>query len=226
MDENLITALEREKVVTATFRRLGAAKKLKLYTAALGAFAAEGFDRVSLDVVAKKAGVSKGSLIQYFTVKENLFHFTAAMTADAFRDFSDKYFRKESEARCRPRLLGYLMAQYDFWMEREERLKFYLRFFQSYNTIVSEGAVSSLVEQMRGNVEAIISDGINTGEIRRDVTIERIMLMVLALQEGIMREVSYDLAGFDREALYNSCRRIIELLFDGFGGERKIRTIS
>ncbi len=55
MDENIIVRLEKEKVVTATFRKLSPAKKDKIYKSALKAFGEDIFDRVVLDDIAKTA---------------------------------------------------------------------------------------------------------------------------------------------------------------------------
>jgi len=225
MDENLFLELERRKIVTPTFRRLDPAKRERIYRAALASFANDRYDRVSLDDVAASAKVSKGSLIQYFSSKENLLYLTAAVTIDLYREFSEEYFKKENEVRARQRLLTYLIAQYDFWLESDDRLGFLLRYLLSYQTLLPDDMSIQVVDRMRDNLEIIIDDGVNGGEIRRDTSIERIMLIVLSLQDGIMREISYDIENLDREALYNSCLRIIDLLFDGFGGERRIRTL-
>ncbi len=225
MDENLFLDLERHNIVTPTFRRLDPAKRERIYHAAVVAFAADRYDRISLDDIAASAKISKGSLIQYFNSKENLLYLTAAVTIDLYREFSEEYFKKENEVRARQRLLTYLIAHYDFWLESDERLGFFLRYLLSYQTLLPDDMSMQVVDRMRENIEIIIEDGVNGGEIRRDTSIERIMLIVLSLQDGIMREISYDIENLDREALYNSCLRIIDLLFDGFGGERRIRTL-
>lgn len=225
MDENLFPELERQNIITPTFRRLNPAKRERVYNASLAGFADNQYDRVSLDRIAADANVSKGSLIQYFISKENLLHLTAAITIDLYREFSLDYFKKESEVRSRQRLLSYLIAHYDFWLETNERLRFFLRYFLSFQNLPSDELALKIVDQMRDNVETILQDGINNNEIRRDTSIERIMLIVLSIQDGIMREISYDIKYLDREALFNSCLRITDLLFDGFGGERRIRTL-
>ena len=66
MDENIIVRLEREGVVTQTFRKLNPDKKNKLYKTAIHAFSTNVFDRVSFDSIAEGADVSKGSIFQYF----------------------------------------------------------------------------------------------------------------------------------------------------------------
>jgi len=57
---------------TATWFRLPPARRQAVLDAAEAEFGALGFSRGSLNVVARNAGVSKGSLFQYFTDKADL----------------------------------------------------------------------------------------------------------------------------------------------------------
>ena len=57
---------------TPTWERLPAARRDAVVAAAEAEFGAHGFSRGSLNVIAREAGVSKGSLFQYFADKEDL----------------------------------------------------------------------------------------------------------------------------------------------------------
>lgn len=226
MNENLIARLEQEKIVTATFRRLGQDKKRLLFDTSRDFFAFDEFDRVTLDHIAESAEISKGSLIQYFTIKENLLRFVSEILLDRYRSHCEEYFRKESEPRCRQRLLDYFTAHFRFWRESPGRLNFYFRYFLASGQLIPENISMGLVDIMRDNLESIAVDGINGSEIRRDISIERILLILLSLQEGIMREISYDPENIDDETVYNSLMKMIDIVFDGIAGERKIRSLT
>lgn len=58
---------------TDTWNRLPAARRDAVLAAAETEFAANGFSRGSLNVIAREAGVAKGSLFQYFDDKIDLF---------------------------------------------------------------------------------------------------------------------------------------------------------
>jgi AcrR family transcriptional regulator len=60
------------EVPTTTWFRLPPARRHAVLTAAEAEFGARGFSRGSLNVIARNAGVSKGSLFQYFTDKADL----------------------------------------------------------------------------------------------------------------------------------------------------------
>jgi AcrR family transcriptional regulator len=60
-------------VPTATWERLDARRRAAVVAAAEAEFGAHGFSAGSLNVIARQAGVAKGSLFQYFTDKLDLF---------------------------------------------------------------------------------------------------------------------------------------------------------
>jgi AcrR family transcriptional regulator len=69
-------------VPTETWHRLPAARRDAVLAAAEAEFATQGFSRGSLNVIAREAGVAKGSLFQYFDDKADLFTFVSTLAAD------------------------------------------------------------------------------------------------------------------------------------------------
>lgn len=67
---------------TETWNRLPAARREAVLDAAEAEFAAHGFSRGSLNVIAREAGVAKGSLFQYFDDKTDLFVYLSERAAD------------------------------------------------------------------------------------------------------------------------------------------------
>src|SRR3982751_447449 len=68
------SSLSREggPMPTPTWEHLPAARRDAVVAAAEAEFGAQGFSRGSLNVIAREAGVSKGSLFQYFADKADL----------------------------------------------------------------------------------------------------------------------------------------------------------
>ena len=71
---------------TATWDNLDAAKRRRVLDAAMREFGTHGFSAGSLNVVARDAGVAKGSLFQYFTDKLELFGFVCDVVSNEIRD--------------------------------------------------------------------------------------------------------------------------------------------
>ena len=62
-----------EKYHRAIFERIPEEKRLRILDAAIAEFAANGFPRANINVIAQKAGISIGAMYKYFGSKEDLF---------------------------------------------------------------------------------------------------------------------------------------------------------
>ena len=56
----------------ATFDNISQEKRMRIINAATTEFALKGFDNANINNIAKKAGVSVGSLYKYFTNKQDV----------------------------------------------------------------------------------------------------------------------------------------------------------
>jgi AcrR family transcriptional regulator len=68
-----------------TWSNLPAAKRARVLDAAMAEFGRHGFSGGSLNVIAREAGVAKGSLFQYFEDKLDLFTFVCATCSERIR---------------------------------------------------------------------------------------------------------------------------------------------
>ncbi|ADT99017.1 MULTISPECIES: TetR/AcrR family transcriptional regulator [Mycolicibacterium] len=76
---------------TVTWSRLGADRRAAVVAAAETEFAAHGFSGGSLNVIARRAGVAKGSLFQYFADKRDLYaHITEVGSQRVRRHMEDQ----------------------------------------------------------------------------------------------------------------------------------------
>ncbi|MFZ7104105.1 MAG: TetR/AcrR family transcriptional regulator [Peptococcaceae bacterium] len=73
-----------------TFNRLDDDKKERVMRAAIEEFQAHGFEKAKIEVIAKKAGVAKGSIYQYFDDKKELFLYSVTWTLEYFMKVIDR----------------------------------------------------------------------------------------------------------------------------------------
>ncbi|MBN2227555.1 MAG: TetR/AcrR family transcriptional regulator [candidate division Zixibacteria bacterium] len=218
MDENLIVELEKDGVVTATFRKLPPTKKTAVYRAALSAFASASSDRTALDGIAHTAGVSKGSLFQYFTHKDNLLAFVTELFFDEYQQFWESYLAREQAVRVHDRMLDYVRTLEEYWTANPVEAEFCLNMLFENGGELSAGFRAHLVDLHRGHVTDIVARGINTGEIRRDLSrqalVDVLLAVLLSLNHTIMTAPARGkkARGFaDREA-------VLRVLFSGMAG--------
>lgn len=70
---NAIATQDPEKHYKDAFARISADKQKKIFEAAVAEFSGKGFSAANINVIAKNAGISIGSMYNYFDSKEDLF---------------------------------------------------------------------------------------------------------------------------------------------------------
>lgn len=84
---------------TVTWSRLGGERRAAVVTAAESEFAAHGFSGGSLNVIARRAGVAKGSLFQYFADKRDLYAHITDVGSQRVRSYMEGQIRVLDESR-------------------------------------------------------------------------------------------------------------------------------
>jgi AcrR family transcriptional regulator len=79
---------------TVTWARVDPARRAAVIEAAEAEFGAHGFSRGSLNVIARRAGVAKGSLFQYFADKRDLYAFIADIGSQRVRSYMEDLIRE------------------------------------------------------------------------------------------------------------------------------------
>jgi len=100
-------------VPTETWARLPAARRAAVLEAAEAEFGALGFSRGSLNAIARNAGVSKGSLFQYFTDKADLCTYLSELVSQRIRAVMDAHI---AELPWTDDFFGALRAACYYWM--------------------------------------------------------------------------------------------------------------
>jgi AcrR family transcriptional regulator len=84
---------------TVTWARADPARRAAVIEAAEAEFGAHGFSRGSLNVIARRAGVAKGSLFQYFADKRDLYAFVTDIASQRVRSYMEDLIRELDPSR-------------------------------------------------------------------------------------------------------------------------------
>src|SRR5258705_10500785 len=84
---------------TVTWARVDPIRRAAVVEAAEAEFGAHGFSRGSLNVIARRAGVAKGSMFQYFADKRDLYAFIADIGSQRVRSYIDARIRELDPSR-------------------------------------------------------------------------------------------------------------------------------
>jgi AcrR family transcriptional regulator len=84
---------------TVTWARVDPARRAAVIEAAEAEFGVHGFSGGSLNVIARRAGVAKGSLFQYFADKRDLYAFIADIASQRVRTYMEDRIRELDPSR-------------------------------------------------------------------------------------------------------------------------------
>jgi len=77
-------------VGTEIFQKLNPVKREKIIQSAISEFAVNGYRKASVNNIVRNAGISKGSLFQYFASKTRLFSVTVSASSLLVKDYLRK----------------------------------------------------------------------------------------------------------------------------------------
>lgn len=168
---------------TVTWARLDAERRAAVVAAAEAEFAARGFSHGSLNVIARRAGVAKGSLFQYFADKRDLYAFICDVASQRVRSHMEDRIRELDATRP---FFEFLTDLLDAWVTyfaehpRERALHAAANFEVETDARVSVRAVAHrhYLEVLR----PLVQDARGRGDVRPDAdtdTLLSLLLMVL-----------------------------------------------
>ncbi len=172
---------------TDTFQKISQEKRDTVFQAAVREFASNGYNKASMNVISKTAGIAKGSLFQYFVNKSGLFQAVVDYTANQVRDYL-RAARVDTIGWDFYARLEHIMRQGFMFIENHPRLaKIYFNLLQSDD--VPDGAewISSLNLQSRKFLQKLIEEGIGLEEVSPEIDVERISYLINLLLEDLLR---------------------------------------
>jgi AcrR family transcriptional regulator len=162
-----------------TFNGLPRQKKDRVLTAATDLFAERGFHRAEMDEIARRAGISKGSLYNYFTSKDDLFLHICNLGIHGFRQ---SVWRE-------------IPSDWDIYRQVEELFRREVPLilehphnFQIYLNLASSGMKRFAHRYTRKGEEfgarrlkALLQDGIARGIVRPDLDVRHAAFLIHSL---------------------------------------------
>jgi AcrR family transcriptional regulator len=104
---------EEGRMPTVTWARVDPARRAAVIEAAEAEFGLHGFSNGSLNVIARRAGVAKGSLFQYFADKRDLYAFIADIGSQRVRAYMEDLIRELDPSRP---FFAFLTDLLDAWV--------------------------------------------------------------------------------------------------------------
>ncbi|MBI1212704.1 MAG: TetR family transcriptional regulator [Alphaproteobacteria bacterium] len=194
------------------------AKRLQILEAAAHQFARTGYEATVMDDVAEAAGVSKGSLYDYFKNKEDLFYavfewFQAQLLQASVADIQGAVGVREQLAAFAEATVGALVDRVNLY---PVTLEVWAASAKSGTRKRFAKAMRMLYANYRHEVSALIRTGQTSGEIDPTVDPDVLASMLIGAVDGLMLQYWLD-PSFDAKAWV---RTFLSNMFDGVGAKK------
>jgi TetR/AcrR family transcriptional regulator len=172
---------------TDLFKNLNPDKQEKVFQAAVNEFASKGYRNASMNTVVKSAGISKGSLFQYFTSKQGLFDAVVTIATVRVTQYLRKVREDTADLPFFDRLERLIRAGFAFIDEHPLMARVYFHLLQSGEAPFGSERLAQLNRRGDEFLAELIRHGISRGELRPDTDPERVAFLVNALLATLLR---------------------------------------
>ena len=167
-----IFELEQEGLVTRTFRRLDPGRQQAVLAAILDEAVERGPASLSVKLVAERAGVSVGSLYQYFQNRDGLVTFAVELCARYLVDQFNGYRPLLVSMPLREGLAAYLTGGIEWSRMQVGLVQFFLRGAYQGDPDIAERLVRPVGAALRETVHDMLAQAQRRGEVRQDIDLE------------------------------------------------------
>ncbi|MGW0364696.1 TetR/AcrR family transcriptional regulator [Streptomyces sp. NPDC002990] len=172
---------------TTTWTHLPPDRRERVLVAAMDEFGTHGYSTGSLNVIAREAGVAKGSLFQYFAGKLDLFTYVAEQTSlriyEAMRPWLDGY-RPDGTGTARD-FPAYLVDAVDAWVAYFETHPLERGVTAATNMEIDPVVRQAVLEPVQrlylAGLRPLLEEAVAAGELRADADVDALLSLLLLL---------------------------------------------
>jgi AcrR family transcriptional regulator len=167
-----IHLLEQQGLVTRTFRRLDPQRQVDVLDAILFEAAEKGLNSANISEVAHRAGVSVGSMYQYFPNRQGMIDFAIDISVNYMVDVIEAYKPYMLAMPTLDALSAYISSGIEMTKTQVGMLKFFGRAAYQGDPDLSERVVKPIADVMYGVVRDILQQAQDRGELHEDIDLE------------------------------------------------------
>ncbi|MBN1311725.1 MAG: TetR/AcrR family transcriptional regulator [Anaerolineae bacterium] len=180
-----ILQLEEKGLVTRTFSRLDPERQQAVIDAILEEAVEKGPASINIKEVARRAGVSIGSLYMYFNNRDGLLAFTVELCVRFMVDMFESFGPMLAAMPLREGLSMYLAGGVEWSQTMAGLIMFFARAAYQGDPTLGEQVVRPVADSMRQTVHDMLTQAIARGEVREDIDLEATTRVIHALTIAI-----------------------------------------
>ncbi len=181
-----------KETTSRLFQNLSPEKREKIFTAAAEEFAEHGYRKASVNSIVKIAGISKGSLFQYFSTKRNLFDGLVDLASDHVKIYLRTVREETRELGFFDRLDRFIRSGFEFIDKRPALSRIYFHLLQSGDSPFGLERIVDLRRRGEGFLFELLSEAQKKGELRKDLDTEKLAFILNSLLENLLRSYYLD----------------------------------
>ena len=172
---------------TTAYQQLDPRKQASIFAAAAEEFSRKGYSSASMNSLVRNAGISKGSLFQYFRSKQDLFLGLLELATSEVRHWL-RAVRDETREQPLPLRLRRLLSSGLVFIDGHPRLaRLYFQLLQSGDAPFGGEQLKALHRRSRRFLAGILEEAAARGELRPGLDIERASFLVNSVFERFLQ---------------------------------------
>jgi AcrR family transcriptional regulator len=224
-----ILQLEEKGLVTRTFRRLDRERQQAIIDAILEEAIEKGPASLNIKEVARRAGVSVGSLYMYFNNRDGLLAFAVELCVRFMVDMFESFGPMLASMPLREGLTAYLAGGVEWSQTMMVLIMFFARAAYQGDPALGEQVVRPVADSMRRTVNDMLTQAIARGEVRDDIDLEATARVIHALTIAVgdaqllpYLNTYFQVAGEDMPP-ERTLQAMLDLVMSGIGASKKGR---
>ena len=174
------------------FQSLSPEKREKIFTSAAEEFAEHGYRKASVNSIVKNAGISKGSLFQYFSTKRNLFDGLVDLASDQVKIYLRSVREETRDLNFFDRLHRLLFSGFEFIDKHPALSRIYFHLLQSGDSPFGADRIVELRRRAEGFLLELLAEAVEKGELRSEMDLVKVAFLLNSLLETILRSYYLD----------------------------------
>ncbi len=207
--------MSEENSGTDAWRALQPEKRDKIFAVAVDEFS-KGYNSASMNSLAKSAGISKGSIFNYFRSKGDLFEGVVSVTLRQVKKYLRGVQEQTSELSFEDRLCELLRSGFRF-IDRHPRLaSIYFNLLQSSDVPFRSRQMATITRSSTNYLNKLIAEAQASGELDSEINSRRLAFLLNAMLERILSSYYTEYLARDID-LFHADRQTQEEWIELFG---------
>lgn len=171
---------------TKTFKNLSPEKRDRIFESAVNEFADKGFETASMNRVVQSAGISKGSLFQYFQTKLDLFDTVVNLATKQVKAYL-RQARDETENQpLAIRITSLLNSGFAFIDAHPRLARIYFGLLQSGKAPFGTRKLNALHQQSIAFLMKLLAQAQERGELRDDLDVQQVAFLLNGMMQQLL----------------------------------------